>query len=367
MATEKQLKTDGVEEEQLYPEAYEKEIVEPFNPKDVDIVSQPMVISNIIDQLKYNDILLEPDFQRHPDLWNPKQQSRLIESLIIRIPLPTFYFDSTKDDKLIVVDGLQRLYAIKRFMVLDKEDSDRLRLTDLEYLSEYEGKIFEELPANIRRRIKAQTLTAYVIRPGTPDKVRTSIFTRINTGGLTLEPAEIKNSVYRGHALQFLYNCRLLLLRVGKPGLFPAGDLKEGRLCDIYISLLDQRRTQPVEHGQNEGADLISVHVRVRTDDHFIPAQVIQVEGIQILHVLILHLHAAAQNLYQVRDNLALENPRVIGLEAVENFSPHGHDPLKFRVPAQLHAAQGAVALHDVDFPAAHVLCPAVYKFLHPV
>ncbi len=52
MATEKQLKTDGVEEEQLYPEAYEKEIVEPFNPKDVDIVSQPMVISNIIDQLK---------------------------------------------------------------------------------------------------------------------------------------------------------------------------------------------------------------------------------------------------------------------------------------------------------------------------
>ncbi len=204
MAAEKQLKTDGVEEEQLYPEAYEKEIVEPFNPKDVDIVSQPMVISNIIDQLKYNDILLEPDFQRHPDLWNPKQQSRLIESLIIRIPLPTFYFDSTKDDKLIVVDGLQRLYAIKRFMVLDKEDSDRLRLTDLEYLSEYEGKIFEELPANIQRRIKAQTLTAYVIRPGTPDKVRTSIFTRINTGGLTLEPAEIKNSVYRGQAANLL-------------------------------------------------------------------------------------------------------------------------------------------------------------------
>ena len=185
MAAEKQLKTDGVEEEQLYPEAYEKEIVEPFNPKDVDIVSQPMVISNIIEQLKYNDILLEPDFQRHPDLWNPKQQSRLIESLIIRIPLPTFYFDSTKDDKLIVVDGLQRLYAIKRFMVLDKEDSDRLRLTDLEYLSEYEGKIFEELPANIQRR-------------------RTSIFTRINTGGLPLEPAEIKNSVYRGQAANLL-------------------------------------------------------------------------------------------------------------------------------------------------------------------
>lgn len=193
-----------VEEEQLYSGTYEKEITEPFNPKDVDIVSQPMVVSNIADQLKYGDIILEPDFQRHPDLWNPTQQSRLIESLIIRIPLPTFYFDSTGDDKLIVVDGLQRLYAIKRFMVLDADDPNRLTLTNLEYLQEYEGKKFEELPPVIQRRIKTQTLSTYVIRPGTPDKVRTSIFTRINTGGLTLQPAEIKNSVYRGQAANLL-------------------------------------------------------------------------------------------------------------------------------------------------------------------
>lgn len=204
MAAEKQLKTDGVEEEQLYSEAYEKEIVEPFNPKDVDIVSQPMVISNIIDQLKYNDILLEPDFQRHPDLWSPRQQSRLIESLIIRIPLPTFYFDRLDDDKLIVVDGLQRLYTLKKFMALEKDDPDRLVLTELEYLKEYEGRKFEELPPIIQRRIKQQPLTAYIIRSGTPDKVRTSIFNRINTGGLTLEPAEIKNSVYRGQAANLL-------------------------------------------------------------------------------------------------------------------------------------------------------------------
>ena len=204
MSAPKKVKQDEIEEEQLYSETYEEEAIKPFNPKDVDIISQTMVISNIVDQLKYEDILLEPDFQRHPDLWNPKQQSRLIESLIVKIPLPTFYFDSTKDDKLIVVDGLQRLYAIKRFMVIDKADPNRLVLTDLEYLKEYEGKMFEELPPAIQRRIKAQTLTAYIIRPGTPDKVRTSIFTRINTGGLTLEPAEIKNSVYRGQAANLL-------------------------------------------------------------------------------------------------------------------------------------------------------------------
>lgn len=198
------IEKNAIEEEQLYSPAYENEITEPFNPKDVDIISQTMVISNIIDQLKYGDIILEPDFQRHPDLWNPVQQSRLIESLMIRIPLPTFYFDSTDDDKLIVVDGLQRLYAIKRFMVIDKDDKDRLELTGLEYLKEYEGKKFEDLPPIIQRQIKSQTLTTYVIRPGTPDKVRTSIFTRINTGGLILQPAEIKNSIYRGQAANLL-------------------------------------------------------------------------------------------------------------------------------------------------------------------
>ena len=198
------IESCAIEEEQLYCGLNREEKVEPFDPKYVDIVSEPMVVSNIIEQLKYNDILLEPDFQRHPDLWSPRQQSRLIESLIIRIPLPTFYFDRLDDDKLIVVDGLQRLYTLKKFMALEKDDPDRLVLTELEYLKEYEGRKFEELPPIIQRRIKQQPLTAYIIRSGTPDKVRTSIFNRINTGGLTLEPAEIKNSVYRGQAANLL-------------------------------------------------------------------------------------------------------------------------------------------------------------------
>ncbi len=195
---------DEIEEEQLYCETNKEESVEPFDPKAVDIVSEPMVVSNVIEQLKYGDILLEPDFQRHPNLWSPRQQSRLIESLIIRIPLPTFYFDRLDDDKLIVVDGLQRLYTLKKFMALDENDPKRLVLTELEYLKEYEGKKFEGLPPIIQRRIKQQPLTTYIIRSGTPDKVRTSIFNRINTGGLTLEPAEIKNSVYRGQAANLL-------------------------------------------------------------------------------------------------------------------------------------------------------------------
>lgn len=197
-------KMNIIEEESMYDEEFTPVIHEPFDPKDVDIITQSMAISNIIDRLKYDEIILTPDFQRSPDLWDDEEQSRLIESLIIKIPLPSFYFDYTDDDKLIVVDGQQRLYTIKRFAVLDREDKKKLKLTGLEYLSEYEGKYYEELPISIQRRIREQTITAYVIRTGTPDKVRTSIFNRINTGGLTLTRSEIRNSVYRGKAADLL-------------------------------------------------------------------------------------------------------------------------------------------------------------------
>lgn len=193
-----------IEREKLYSKNDEGIITKPFNPKDVDIISQPMIIANIVENLRDGDIILDPDFQRIPDLWDDQKQSRLIESLIIRIPLPTFYFDANDNEKLIVVDGLQRLYAIKRFMALERNDPKRLFLMGLEYLTEYNGYSFEMLPPNIQKRIKSQVITAYIIRPGTPDKVRTSIFTRINTGGLILQPAEIKNSVYRGQAADLL-------------------------------------------------------------------------------------------------------------------------------------------------------------------
>lgn len=189
----------GVEEEDLYGPEGCAEISEPFDPRKVDIIPQTMVVSNIIERLRYDEIDMEPDFQRRKGLWTERQQSRLIESLIIKIPLPSFYFDCNDEDKYIVVDGLQRLYSIYRFAV-----TKELRLKDLEYLNEYEGKSFDELPVQIQRRIRESTITAYLIRRGTPDKVRTSIFTRINTGGLGLTGAEIRNSIYRGRPATLL-------------------------------------------------------------------------------------------------------------------------------------------------------------------
>ena len=196
-----------VEPENLYEKGFPGEavITEPFDPKDVDIITNIMVVSNIIERLKDGRIILDPDFQRRSDLWNNQKQSRLIESLIVRIPLPSFYFDyDDENDNYVVVDGQQRLRAIQRFAALDSGHPDQLVLSGLEYLQEFEGKTYHELPKNLQRRIREQTIIAYVIRPGTPENVRNSIFTRINTGGTQLTPAEIKNSIYRGQAANFL-------------------------------------------------------------------------------------------------------------------------------------------------------------------
>ena len=198
------LLANEIDSEVLYDNEAIPDITEPYDPKDVDIISMPMTIFNIVERLKNDEIILNPDFQRKTNLWNDVQQSRLIESLLIRIPLPTFYFDLTEEDKYIVVDGLQRLQTIKNFAVLDENDSYKLRLKGLEYFKDLNGKIFEELPLNLQRRFREQNIIAYIIRNGTPDKVRNSIFKRINTGGVVLTQDEINNSTFRGKVADLL-------------------------------------------------------------------------------------------------------------------------------------------------------------------
>ena len=113
-----------IEKEDLYG----NEIIpiqDPYNPLDVDIIQQPLALRNIFDRLENNEIILDPDFQRNHDLWSLKQQSRLIESLLIRIPLPAFYFDSSTNEDWTVVDGLQRLTALYNFVIRKPEDEKK--------------------------------------------------------------------------------------------------------------------------------------------------------------------------------------------------------------------------------------------------
>jgi len=177
----------------------EDQITEPFDPTKIRVESKPLPISNALERMTNNEIDLKPGFQRRAGIWNDDAQSRLIESILIRIPLPAFYFDATDEDCWLVVDGLQRLTALRRF-VIDKD----LKLDGLEFLSQFEGAGFDNLPRNFQRRIRETVLTAYLIQQGTPSDVKFTVFKRINTGGLPLSAQEIRHALFQGKATTLL-------------------------------------------------------------------------------------------------------------------------------------------------------------------
>lgn len=183
-----------------------EDIISPFDPKDIKIIVEPKTIDHLVARLRYDEIDMNTEFQRKGNLWKPDVQSRLIESILLRLPLPAFYFDATDDNKWLVVDGLQRLWTIQNFIVNAERKNNPLELNGLEILTDYSGKsvTFDKLNRTMQRRILETPITTYLIQPGTPKEVKYNVFRRINTGGLGLNSMEIRNALNQGKPSDFL-------------------------------------------------------------------------------------------------------------------------------------------------------------------
>ena len=152
------------------------------------------IIPNIFSQNNYN---LHPEYQRRIT-WNSKKRSKLIESLIINIPIPPIFLYEYDYDKYEIMDGLQRITAIIDFY------ENKYKLTGLEEWSELNGKTYKNLPEKIKEGIDRRQLQVITLLKESAnnderaEKIRRLVFERLNTGGVKLQGQEIRNAIYNG-------------------------------------------------------------------------------------------------------------------------------------------------------------------------
>lgn len=167
------------------PEAgAEKE--QPYEVDDIRIVQKMFSVFQICTWIDRKTLDLRPDFQRNL-VWDLQRRSLLIESLMLRIPIPAFYLDEDKEEKKTVIDGLQRLSTIYDFI------HGGFRLKGLQYLDNCEGKSFEEIDRKYRDRIEDTQLAVNILDSRCPEMVKFDVFRRVNTGGVPLNAQEVRN------------------------------------------------------------------------------------------------------------------------------------------------------------------------------
>ena len=159
------------------------------------IRNENRTVHDVLRRIDEERFVMDPDFQRD-FIWSEQKQSKLIESVVMRIPLPVFYLAEDDEGRMIVVDGLQRLSTFHRFV----KDEHRLQLPDR---PELHGKRFHDLAPKLQNRVEDCNLTLYVIDSKAPDQARLDIFDRVNSGE-PLTRQQMRNCLYMGPATRFL-------------------------------------------------------------------------------------------------------------------------------------------------------------------
>ncbi|MFT5917295.1 MAG: hypothetical protein ACJAWV_003355 [Flammeovirgaceae bacterium] len=172
-----------------------------FDPTKINVDFRQLTLKSIAERIEKSTIQLNTEryFQRKPNLWDNRKQSRLIESILIRFPLPSFFFDASDDASWLMIDGLQRLSTIDEFRV-----KKTLKLQGLEFLSDLNGKGWNEIPEHFQRLFEETKIVANLVLPGMPTNMRIDLFMRINTGGISLNNQEIRHALYQGKPTSFV-------------------------------------------------------------------------------------------------------------------------------------------------------------------
>lgn len=246
---ELELTSDGEDEEDnLYRDG--DGISAPFRPDSIKIHTETTTVDLLLSRLREEMIDLAPDFQRRAGIWSDVMQSRLVESLLLRIPISNFHMAQDGEDNWAVVDGIQRLTAIARFIAPDVVDMPPLTLRGLDYLTDFHGKGYEDLTGRLKIRLRETQLVVHIIQQGTPEAVKYNVFSRINTGGLPLKAQELRHALVQGPVRGFLAD----LAEHPSFGEATGWSVSNERMADreMVLRFLAFRLSDPAEHNQQD-------------------------------------------------------------------------------------------------------------------
>ena len=178
--------------------------IAPAKRKIFTKASDPEIIS-LHQKWKRGKLILQPEFQRY-FVWDKKKASRLIESVLLTVPLPVIYLAEDPDSKEYVIDGQQRLTSFFAFIdgVFPPENTP-FKLTGMSVYKELNGKKFKDLGEDIQDKIQYYELRTITIKKESEPELKFEIFERLNTGSVPLNYMEIRNCVYRGPYIKLLH------------------------------------------------------------------------------------------------------------------------------------------------------------------
>lgn len=149
------------------------------------------------------DLDLQPNYQRKY-VATPAIASRLIESVLMDVPIPVIYLAEENDTSYSVIDGQQRLTSFLSFLNGHFPNGNEFKLTGLKVYKELNKKSFKELSKEHQNKIRKTTLHTIIIKKESNEDIKFEIFERLNTGSIKLNEDEIRNTVYRGAYINLL-------------------------------------------------------------------------------------------------------------------------------------------------------------------
>ncbi|MBJ7544870.1 DUF262 domain-containing protein, partial [Rhodomicrobium udaipurense] len=138
------------------------------------------------------ELIIQPEYQRL-FRWSVEQKSRLVESILLELPIPQIFVIENANGVYELIDGLQRISTVLQFFDSRVLSLDPLTLSGCDIIKDLNGKKFEDLPLSLRLRIKRSSLRTIVIKRQSKSFLRYEMFKRLNTGGSILSPQEIRN------------------------------------------------------------------------------------------------------------------------------------------------------------------------------